>query len=103
MLSVFLNILVLFGLFASNDFSRNLLNTALGSFSRIPEDIHQGPGVTSSDQSHSTVRESGYLPPPQMGSSSHTSIPHTHVKPTVKPKRNGSASPSIEMRAVAVR
>ena len=97
MVLILLNILVLFGLFASNNFGRDLLNTVSGSFSRIPQDTHQGLDVARDDQSHTMVetvelvREGG----PEMECS------HTQVKPTAK--RDGSASPSIEVKAVAIR
>jgi hypothetical protein len=97
MVLILLNTLVLFGLFTSNNFGRELLNTVSGSFSRITQDTHQGLDVTSDDQSHTTlplVREGGH-PPPEMGCS------HTQVKPTAK--RDGSAFPSIEVKAVAIR
>lgn len=99
MVLILLNVLVLFGLLA-NEFGRDLLNTVSGSFSRIPEDAHQGSGVTSGDPSHTTAqlaREGGYHPPPKV------ECLHTHVKPTAKLERDGPASPSIEMRAVAIR
>jgi len=73
MVLISLNILVLFGLFASNvNFGQDLLNTVSGSFSKIPEDTHRG------DQSHTTVQ-------------------------LVLTQGEGSASPSIEVKAVAIR
>jgi hypothetical protein len=102
MVLILLNILVLFGLFASNNFGRDLLNTVSGSFSRIPQDTHQGSDVARDDQSHTMVetvelvREGG----PEMGGPE-MECSHTQVKPTAK--RDGSASPSIEVKAVAIR
>jgi hypothetical protein len=95
MVLILLNVF-LFGLLqiASNEFGRDLLNSVLVSFSRIPEDAHQGSGVTSGDRS---PREGGYHPPPKV------ECLHTHLKPTAKLERDGSASPSIEVRAVAIR
>lgn len=88
MVLVLLNILVLFGLIASNNFGQNLLNTVSASFSRISEDTHKGSDVTSGDHTMAQlVQEAGYHPPPKMG-----------LKPT------GSASPSIiGVKAVAIR
>jgi hypothetical protein len=92
MVLILLNVF-LFGLLqvASNEFGRDLLKSVSVFFSRIPEDAHQGSGVTSGDRSHTTV--------------SHTTVQcsHTHLKPTAKLERDGSASPSIEVRAVAIR
>jgi hypothetical protein len=95
---ILLNILALIGLFASNNIGQDLLNTVLGSFSRIPKDFHQGSGVTSGDHYTTVqlVQEGGHHPPPEMGCS------HAHVKQTAKLRRDGSASPSTE-RAVAIR
>ena len=103
MVLILLNILVISGLLASSDFGGDLLKTVSRSFSRIPDDIHH---VTSGDQSHTNcqhdptvqlVSESGYRPTPEMGYS------RTHVKQAAKLERDGSASPSIEMKAVVIR
>jgi hypothetical protein len=97
MVLILVNILALFGLFASNNVGRDLLNAVSGSFSRIPEDTHHGSGVASGDQSHTIVHQSTTVQPPEV------ECLHTHVKPIAKLKRDGSASPSIEVRAVAIR
>ena len=117
MILILLNILALSGLFASNDIGQNLFNTVTRSLSKIPEDIpenvHQGLGVMSSDQSDTwgtrgvrstehtecehdrerdpTVqRQEGGYHPAEMGHS------HKKVKPIVLPrlKRDGSAGPA---------
>ena len=86
MVLILLNILVLFGLFANN-FGQGLLNTVSGSFR---EATHRG------DQAHTPV-QLGTHPTPEMGCS-HT---QAQVKPTAK--QDGSASPSLEVKAVAIR
>jgi hypothetical protein len=96
---ILLNILVLFSLFASNN-GRDLLNAVSDSFFRIPgdirQDIRQESSVTSGDQSHTSTRgvRSTYREHDPMECS------HTHIKPPVKLE---SASPSIKMKAVAIR
>lgn len=106
-----LNILALSGLFASNEIGRNLFNTITGSLSKIPEDIpediHQGLGVTNSDQSdtwetrgvrsteHHTECERDPTVQRQEGGYHPAKTGHSYkkVKPTVLPKlkRDGSA------------
>jgi hypothetical protein len=101
MVLILVNILALFGLFASNNVGRDLLNAVSGSFSRIPEDTHHGSGVASGDQSHTIVHQSTTVQPTVQPPE--VECLHTHVKPIAKLKRDGSASPSIEVRAVAIR
>jgi len=106
MVLVLLNILVLFSLLASNNFGRDLLN--VGSLFRIPENIHQGSGVTSGmvqlqepemECSHENQVKSTAIAKLEQDGSARLASHEKQVKPTaaVKLERDGSSS-STEMR-----